>query len=178
MGGPIHDTPDDEGVLNLYNQNIWFLLVLMSMYVHSQCYYIQAYPTSALSLLLWWRNLSQRTLVSQSYHQNALWCTDREAIIKAQLLRTYICMVWLRVCMSLYLLYGLQAAMNLISSWMASPFSLLSHMISLISSMASEVLASSKNKTVSKPIFWFSAATTWTWLTKWAISFSVTPPWI
>ena len=59
----------------------------------------------------------------------------------------------LSACKSLYLLYGLQAAMNLISSGMVSPFSLLSHIISLISSIASEVLASSKNKTVSNPIF-------------------------
>ena len=146
----------------------------MSVYILTSI--TATYPTSALSSLLWWRTLSQQTPVSQSYHQSALWCTHRSN--DESTCGYGWCTSTLVHASHYYLLYGLQAAMNLISSRIVSPFSLLSHIISLISSIASEVLASSKNKTVSNPIFWFFAATTWTSLTKWVISSSVTPPWI
>ena len=79
--------------------------------------------------------------------------------------------------MASYFLYGLQAAMNLTSVLISFPQILLSHITSFISSMASVVLASSKNSTVS---IWWSALFLWARFsassTLLIMSLSVVPP--
>ena len=72
--------------------------------------------------------------------------------------------------------YGLQAAINLRSRDMGLPWTLPSHMISLISSMASVVLASSKKTTVSRFLFRFSFAFSSALCRNFKISFSDVPP--
>ena len=68
--------------------------------------------------------------------------------------------------------------MNLMSSGKGSPFNLLSHIISLIKPIASVVLASSKNNTVStgEEAFLFCLASLLASLTLDLMSCSVMPP--
>lgn len=74
------------------------------------------------------------------------------------------------------LLYGLQAAINFKQVSICFPFTLWSHIISLIKPIASVVLASSKNSTVSNCCSLFFVACNWASFTTLMMSSSVVPP--